>query len=79
MPTGMYCAPCATWLWLAAVAGVPLVATPPAVQPPAAEQTCAGIAFGSTLSRPWYPNDPTYDARNAVVELSCRSTEKFHS
>ena len=32
------------------------------------------MLFGSTLSRPWYPNDPTYANRNAMVELNMIDT-----
>ncbi len=42
----MYCAPCATWLWLAAAAGAPLVAAPPAWQPAATGADLRGNIVG---------------------------------
>ena len=50
-----------------ATTGVPPEVVPPAVQPAAFAQICAGMLLGSMLTNWWYPNDPTYATRRLVV------------
>src|SRR5580658_4452015 len=45
----------------------------------AASQICGAMVFGSTLSRPWVANEPTYATRSEVPLAICCSIVKFHS
>src|SRR5882672_3514184 len=58
---------------------VPLAAPVPPVAQVAVEQICDGMVLGSTLRNPWYPNEPTYPMRTAVLGVTCCSSVKVHS